>query len=144
MAPPLMQTERAYTNVLVISSMMIANLDGEHCAVSNDRGNRDWERQKEKKRDREICQSFFFFEIGSGAYPLAPGLGGRVAVGSLCASHRRLSFHLRCAVEQLASGTAKWQSSPWLGLALTRIPKSSRWTRWAEPLNSTEADGNTP
>ena len=50
------------------------------------------------------------------------------------ASHRRLSFHLRCAVEQLACGTARWQSSPWLGLALTRIPKSSRWTRWAEPL----------
>jgi hypothetical protein len=35
-----------------------------------------------------------------------------------------LTFHLRCAVEQLACGTAQWQSSPRLGSATDKITHS--------------------
>jgi hypothetical protein len=37
---------------------------------------------------------------------------------------RSLTFHLRCAVEQLACGTAQWQSSPRLGSATDKITHS--------------------
>jgi hypothetical protein len=37
---------------------------------------------------------------------------------------RSLTFHLRCAVEQLACGTAQWQGSPRLGSATDKITHS--------------------
>jgi hypothetical protein len=50
----------------------------------------------------------------------------RGRVGALTIAHRsitRLTFRLRCAVEQLACGTAQWQSSLRLSLAFTRLPR---------------------
>ena len=55
---------------------------------------------------------------------LASGSAG--GFGALTIAHRsitRLTFRLRCAMEQLACGTAQWQSSLRLSLAFTRLPR---------------------
>jgi hypothetical protein len=48
--------------------------------------------------------------------------------------------HLSCAVEQLACGPARWQSSSRLGLAFDVSPIRNPMDRWTEPpINSFRA-----
>ena len=76
---------------------------------------------------------------------LASGSAG--GFGALTIAHRsitRLTFRLRCALEQLACGTAQWQSLPRLDLATDKITHSRHvcpGSCWAEPPIMEEQNG---